>query len=172
MRPSQALCPGLSVSETEPSGDNLSRFSKSSSRSLGHSLLLGQRSRMNFFSHHIRSFLFEDRIDSSGELSGHRHNGFSRRPVARVTLENRAVTLSKLNVLTDGRPGRLDQLTSQSSISGARDLTARNPLSGGVFAWSQANKARQLSNVAELLRIADSGQKMAGHDPADPRYRH
>src|SRR5687768_4557552 len=125
---------------------------------------------MNFLSHHIGSLLFEHRIDSGGELSCHRHNGFTRRPIARMALENRAVKLSKLRVLTDGRPGRLDQLAPQSSISGARDLTASNSLPAGVFAGSQADKARQLADVADLFRIADSSQKMAGHDLSNPRY--
>jgi hypothetical protein len=41
---SKAQSPGISVSRIEPSGVFLSRFSKSSSRSLGRCLLLGQRS--------------------------------------------------------------------------------------------------------------------------------
>jgi hypothetical protein len=54
MRPSlKHEAPGISVSRVEPSGVFLSRFSLSSSRSLGRCLLLGQRSRMNFLSHHI-----------------------------------------------------------------------------------------------------------------------
>jgi hypothetical protein len=105
---------------------------------------------MNFLSHHIRSLLFEDRIDSGGELSRQPHNGFSRRPIARMAPGNRAVKLSKLSVLTDGR---LDQLASQSSISSTRDLTACNPLPTRVFAGSQADKARQLADVADLLRM-------------------
>ena len=60
---------------------------------------------MNFFSDHIRSLLFEDGIDSRGEFSGHRYNGFSRCPIARMALAHRAVELPKLRVLTDGRPG-------------------------------------------------------------------
>ena len=34
--PLSALCPGLSVSEAQPSGENLSRLCSSFSRSLGH----------------------------------------------------------------------------------------------------------------------------------------
>src|SRR5438093_8654850 len=63
---SKALRPGISFSSSEPSGVFvLSRFCPSSSRSLGHSLLLGQRSRMNLFSNLERSLL-------------HQHNGNSR----------------------------------------------------------------------------------------------
>jgi len=64
---SKAQRPGLSVSQTEPSGVFLSRFSQPSSRSLGHSLLLGQRSRMNLFSDHIGSLLHQDRRMASFE---------------------------------------------------------------------------------------------------------
>ena len=81
---SQAHCPGLSVSETEPSGVVLSRFCTSSSRSLGRCLLLGQRSRMNLFSHHIRSLLHQDRSDSRGELRATATMATLGRPVARM----------------------------------------------------------------------------------------
>src|SRR5216684_149521 len=55
MRPLRHYAPLISVSRVEPSGDLFSWYSPSSSRSLGHSLLLGQRSRLNFFSHLVRS---------------------------------------------------------------------------------------------------------------------
>src|SRR6266550_283651 len=169
MRPCQALSPGLSVSETEPSGENLSWFSPSSSRSLGRSLLLGQRSRMNYFSHHIGSLLFEDRIDPSGELSGHRHDRFPRRPIARMALIHRAVELPKLRVLADGRPSGLDQFTAQPTIAAAGDVTARHSISGGMLARSQTDESRQLAHVTDLLRITDARQKMTGHNLANPR---
>src|SRR5678815_3998613 len=57
--PSEALRPGISVSRTEPSGGFFSWYCVSSSRSLGHSLLLGQRSRLNFFSHLVRSLFHQ-----------------------------------------------------------------------------------------------------------------
>jgi len=57
---SKAQGPGISVSRVEPSGMFLSRFSKSSSLSLGRCLLLGQRSRMNLFSYHIGSLFHQD----------------------------------------------------------------------------------------------------------------
>src|SRR5205823_9096037 len=56
---SKAPSPGISVSRVEPSEVFVSRFCLSSSRSLGRCLLSGQRSRMNFFSHHIRSLLHQ-----------------------------------------------------------------------------------------------------------------
>ena len=56
----RAQSPGISVSRVEPSGVFFSRFCQSSSRSLGRCLLLGQRSRMNLFSHLIRSLFHQD----------------------------------------------------------------------------------------------------------------
>ena len=169
MRPSWVLSPGFSVSETEPSGESISRFSPSSSRSLGRSLLLGQRSRMNYFSHHIRSSLFKNRIDSRGEFSGHRHNRFPCRPIARVALIDRTVELPKLWVLADSRPSCLDQFTAKPAITAARDMSARHSLTGGVFGGSQTDKSRQLAHIADLLRIADASQKVTGDDLANPR---
>src|SRR5207249_1146119 len=66
---SKAPSPGISVSRVEPSGVFVSRFCLSSSRSLGRCLLLGQRSRMNFFSHHIRSLLHQDHGNPDTKLS-------------------------------------------------------------------------------------------------------
>src|SRR4029450_923620 len=71
----RAQSPGISVSRVEPSGVFFSRFSTSSSRSLGRCLLLGQRSRMNFFSHLIRSLFHQDHRNPDTEFSRHRHNG-------------------------------------------------------------------------------------------------
>lgn len=64
---------------------------------------------MNYFSHHIGSLLFEDRIDSRGEFSCHRYDRFPRRPIARMALIDRAVAFydaletndSAVNVLGD-----------------------------------------------------------------------
>src|SRR5262249_34262339 len=55
----RAQGPGISVSRVEPSGVFFSRFCQSSSRSLGRCLLLGQRSRMNLFSHLIGSLFHQ-----------------------------------------------------------------------------------------------------------------
>ena len=124
---------------------------------------------MNYFSHHIRSLLFEDRIDSSGEFSCHRHDSFPRCPIAWMALIDRAVKLSKLAILADGRPRGLDQFTAKPAIAAARDVTARNSFPGGMFGGRQPDKPRQLAHVAHLLRITDSGQKMAGDDLTNPR---
>src|SRR5882672_3319593 len=74
----------------EPSGVFLSRFWLSSSRSLGHCLLLGQRSRMNFFSHLIRSLFHQHHSNPYTQLAGYRYNGDSRSNLARVFAANRA----------------------------------------------------------------------------------
>src|SRR5258705_13884535 len=73
--PSKALRPGISVSRVEPSGDLFSWFSPSWSRSLGHSLLLGQRTRLNFFSDLV-SFLFHQHPRAPHpQFRGLRHDG-------------------------------------------------------------------------------------------------
>jgi len=79
---------------------------------------------MNYFSHHIRSLLFEDRIDSRGEFSGHRYDRFSWGPIARMALIHRAVELPELRVLADRRPGGLDQFTAQPSITAAGNVSS------------------------------------------------
>jgi hypothetical protein len=93
---SKAPSPGISVSRVEPSGVFVSRFCLSSSRSLGRCLLLGQRSRMNFFSHHIRSLLHQDHGNPDTELSRHRHNGHPGSFTARMSVANQAEKLSEL----------------------------------------------------------------------------
>src|SRR5438093_2330055 len=87
---SKAPSPGISVSRVEPSGFFISRFYLSSSRSLKRCLLLGQRSRMNFFSHHIRSLLHQDHGNPDTELSRHRHNGHPGSFTARMSVANQA----------------------------------------------------------------------------------
>src|SRR5262247_3304308 len=72
--PSRALCPGISVSSGEPSGVFVSWYCLSSSRSLGHSLLLGQRSRLNRLSDLIRSLLHQHYRCPDAELMSHRDN--------------------------------------------------------------------------------------------------
>src|SRR3990170_2543051 len=72
--PSQALRPGISVSRTEPSGVFFSWYWQPSSRSLGHSLLLGQRSRLNFLSDLVRSLLHQHHRGPHTEFVSHRHD--------------------------------------------------------------------------------------------------
>src|SRR6266481_6918510 len=110
---SRAQSPGISVSSIEPSGVFLSRFWLSSSRSLGRCLLLGQRSRMNFFSHLIRSLFLQHHSNPYTQLAGYRPNGDSGCNLARVFAINRAEKFPKLPVLTDRRPRGLDKFASR-----------------------------------------------------------
>ena len=168
-----AQCPGISVSRIEPSGVvSRSRFSTSSSRSLGHRLLLGQRSRINLFSHDIGSLLHQDHSNSRTELTGHCDNGDSRSQVPCMGAANRTIKISELAVLADRRPRRLDELTAQPSISGVSDRPPTGSIPGGVFGRHQSQKPCQLTNVFDLSPVADASQKLAGHNPADPTDRH
>src|SRR2546428_1157122 len=169
---SKAPSPGISVSRVEPSGVFVSRFCLSSSRSLGRCLLLGQRSRMNFFSHHIRFLLHQDHGNPDTELSRHCHNGHPGSFTARMSVANQAEKLSELSVLSDRRPGSLDHFTSQAFISRAGDRTPIGSLSGGVLSGDQTQKPSQLADVSKLSPIADAGQKLTGHNPADARHTH
>src|SRR6478672_12998094 len=85
---SRAQGPGISVSSVERSGVFFSRFWLSSRRSLGRCLLLGQRSRMNFFSHLIGSLFHQHYRNPHTQLTCHRHNGDSGSDLARVFSAN------------------------------------------------------------------------------------
>jgi hypothetical protein len=91
--PSKAQGPGISVARNEPSGVFVSRFCVSSSRFLVRCLLLGQRSRMNFLSHHIGPLFHQHRSNPSAELARHRHDGDPRTHMPRVPAANRAVKI-------------------------------------------------------------------------------
>src|SRR5437773_8966086 len=118
---SKAPSPGISVSRVEPSGVFVSRFCLSSSRSLGRCLLLGQRSRMNLFSHLIRSLFHQDHGNPHAEFARHRHDGDPGRHLARMALANRAEKFPKLAIFSNRRPGSLNELTSKPPISGMGD---------------------------------------------------
>src|SRR5207344_647012 len=107
--PLKALCPGISVSRVEPSGDIVSWYCLSSSRSLGRSLLLGQRSRLNLWSDLVRSLLHQHHRRSHGELVSDRHNGHSRGHRTRMPFAHRTKEFSELRILANSRPGSLDQ---------------------------------------------------------------
>ena len=138
---SKAPGPGLSISWIEPSGVCLSRFCLSSRRSLGHGLLLGQRSRLNFFPHSIGSLFHQDHRNQYREFSGHRHNGHPRRHRARVALAHRPEKFPQLTVFSDRRPGGLDEFASQPRVSAVSDRSSIGSLSGGVLGRDQAEKA-------------------------------
>ena len=136
---SKAPSPGISVSRVEPSGV-VSRFCLSSSRSLGRCLLLGQRSRMNFFSHHIGSLFHQDHGNPNTEFSRHCHNGHPGSLTAWMSVANQTEKLPQLSVLTDRRPGSLAHFTSQPFISRMGDRTPIGSLSGGVLSGNQTQK--------------------------------
>src|SRR5207249_883605 len=101
---------GISVSRIEPSGVFVSRFSQSSSRSLGRCLLLGQRSRMNLFSHLIRSLFHQDYRNPHTEFAPHRNDGYPGSHLAWMALANRAEKFSKLAIFSNRRPCGLNEL--------------------------------------------------------------
>ena len=130
--PSKALRPGISVSRVEPSGDLFSWYCQSSSRSLGHSLLLGQRSRLNFFSPLVRSLFHQHHRGPHTQFMGHRHNGHPRTEMTRMFFCYSAKELQQLAILADRRPRGLNEFTAQSGISLVSDRAASDSLSGGA----------------------------------------
>src|SRR5262249_44084057 len=158
----RAQGPGISVSRVEPSGVFFSRFCQSSSRSLGRCLLLGQRSRMNLFSYLIGSLFHQHHRNPYRELTRDRYNGDSGSDLARVFAANRAEKLPELTVLSDRRPGGLDEFASQPFISSTGDRPPINSLPGGMLGGHQAQKPSQLTDVVKLSPIADAGQELAG----------
>jgi len=169
---SKAQSPGISVSRIEPSGVFLSRFSTSSSRSLGRCLLLGQRSRMNLFSHLIRSLLHQDHRNPHAEFARHCNDGDPGRHLARMALANRAEKFPKLAIFSNRRPRGLNELTSKPPISGMGDRSPIGFISGGVLHGDQTQKSPQLADIFKLAPIANPRHKLAGHDPTNPGNRH
>src|SRR5882672_5175660 len=169
--PSKALRPGISVSRVEPSGDLFSWYSPSSSRSLGHSLLLGQRSRLNFFSHLVRSLFHQHHRGPHAQFMGHRHDGHPRPEMTRMFFRHGAKELQQLAILADRRPRSLNEFAAQSWISTVSNRAASGSLSGGALGGHQPQKGKHLTNVFDLAPVPDTGHHLAGHDPADPGKR-
>src|SRR5215813_11905161 len=173
MRPSlRHKAPGSLSQGSNRSGSFLSRFCLSSSRSLGRCLLLGQRSRMNLFSHLIGSLFHQHHRNPYRELTRDRYNSDSGSDLARVFAANRAEKLPELTVLSDRRPGGLDEFASQPFISSTGDRPPINSLPGGMLGGHQAQKPSQLTDVVKFSPIADAGQELAGTNPADAGNRH
>jgi hypothetical protein len=162
----KASGPGLSVSKIEPLGVvSLSWFCLSSSRSLGHSLLLGQRSRMNLFSHFIGSLFHQHYGNPDTEFSCYRYNRDSGGYVSRMPAANRTKEFPELSVLADCRPGSLDEFASQPWVSAMGDRSSISSLAGGVLSGNQTQKPCQLTDVLKLSPVADAGQKLASRNP-------
>ena len=123
---------------------------------------------MNFFSHHIRSLLHQDHRNPRTQFTGHSDYGDSGSDVSRMRAANRAVKFPKLAILSNRRPGSLDELCSKPAISGMRNRSAIASIARRVFRRHQAQEACQLADVFKLAPIPDSGQKLAGDNPADP----
>src|SRR5258705_11602087 len=96
--PSKALRPGISVSRVEPSGDLFSWYSPTSSRSLGHSLLLGQRSRLNFFSDLVRSLFHQKHRSTHTQFMCHRDDRNTRTEMKRMIFSYGSKELQQLAI--------------------------------------------------------------------------
>ncbi len=127
---------------------------------------------MNLFSNNVRPLFFQYRINPCTQFSRHCHNGDARALAAGVSPANRTVKLSKLRVLANRRPGRLNQLASKPPISDAGDRAPIDPIPRGVLAWHQAQKASQLSDIVNFTPVSNARQKLASDNPADPRDAH
>src|SRR5258706_10080624 len=169
--PSKALRPGISVSRIEPSGFFSPWSCRSSIRSLGHSLFLGQRSRLTFLSDLVRSLLHKDHSRPHTQFVSHRHNGDPRSEMTGMPFCHGAKEFSQLAVLADRRPRSFNEFTSQSSIAAVSNRAALGSLSGGSLGGNQTQKSWQLANVFDLAPVPDAGHQLAGHDPADPGKR-
>src|SRR6266550_2170038 len=128
--------------------------------------------RQEFFSYLLLSLFHQDHRDAHTELSRHRNDGHSRSQVARMGPAHRAEKLSQLPVLTDRRPGGLDELTSKPPVSRVGDRSSIGSLSGRVLGRHQAEKPSQLTDIFKLSPIPDASHKLTGHNPADPGNRH
>src|SRR5262249_18119847 len=105
----KALRPGFFVSGVEPSGVCFSWYCQPSSRSLGHSLLLGQRSRLNFLSDLVRFFFHQHHRRPHTEFVSHRHNSDPRTEMSWMFFGHAAKEFSQFAVLADRRPRSLDK---------------------------------------------------------------
>src|SRR6195256_81363 len=114
----------------------------------------------NFLSYLIGSLFHQDHRDAHTELSRHRNDGHSRSQVARMGPAHRAEKLSQLPVLTDRRPGGLDELTSKPPVSRVGDRSSIGSLSGRVLGRHQAEKPSQLTNIFKLSPIPDASHKL------------
>lgn len=115
---------------------------------------------MNLFSDYIRSLFHQDHGNPHTEFSRHRHSSDSRSDVARMSFTDRGEKLPQLTVLSDRRPGGLDELASQPSVSRLGDRSPIGSISGGVLGGHQSQKSSQLADVFKLAPIPDAGQKL------------
>src|SRR5262245_47536495 len=127
-----------------------------------------QRSRLNFLSDLVRSLFHQHHRRPHTEFVSHRHNSDPRTEMSWMFFGHAAKEFSQFAVLADRRPRSLDKLTSQSSIAGVGNRAPLGSLPGRVLGGNQTQKSRQLADVFDLAPVPHAGQKLAGHDPADP----
>lgn len=127
---------------------------------------------MNLLTNNVGASVFQHRVNPRTEFSCYSHDGDSRTSAGAISAADRPIKLSKLCVLADRRPGRLNKLASKSSIAGTGNRAPINALAGGVLGRDQAEKACELSDVFNLMPVSNPGQKLTGHNPADPRDAH
>src|SRR5215813_11807413 len=85
---------------------------------------------------------------------------------------NGAKKFSKFPVLADRRPGGLDEFASQPAVSTMGDRSPMGFLSRRALAGNQSQKPCQLAHVLKLPPVADAGQELTGHNPANPTDTH
>ena len=133
---SQAKCPGLSGSRSEPSGVALSWFSQSSSRALGPRLLGGQRSgRTDLFSITDGRCSIKTAAIRGVNLRATATLATLGRALPRMGAANRAVKFPQLPVLADGRPRGLEELTAQAALPAVGDRAPLRAVSPWNARW-------------------------------------
>ena len=106
---------------------------------------------MNFFSYEISSLLHQDYRDPDAESSRHCDNGNSRSYIAQMPAANRAEKFPELSILSDRRPGGLDELTSQPSVSAMCDRSAIGSLSSRILGGHQPQKPCQFPESVPIV---------------------
>src|SRR5262245_42143986 len=139
----------------------------SSSRSLRRCLLLGQRSRMNLLSHHYGRCCIK-----TTEIRVLSLRATATMATRAMAAANGAKKFSKFPVLADRRPGGLDEFASQPAVSTMGDRSPMGFLSRRALAGNQSQKPCQLAHVLKLPPVADAGQELTGHNPANPTDTH
>src|SRR5262245_19633150 len=128
---------------------------------------------MNFLSHHVRSLLHQDRRNPRPQLTGHRHNGHPRTHTTGVAAANGAEKFPKFLVLANRRPRGLDEFASQPAVSSVGDRSPMGFLSRRALAGNQSQKPpSELTYVFKPPPVADAGQVLTGHNPANPTNTH
>jgi hypothetical protein len=127
---------------------------------------------MNLLSNDVRSLVFQHRINPRAQFARHRDDSDPCTFTTGVSLANRTIKLSKLCVLADRRPGRLNHLASKPAVSRAGNRSSIERITRGVLGRHQTQKASELSDIVDLTPVSNTRQKLARHNPADSRDAH